>query len=149
MNCAIAVPMEESQVRWTTYKNLSMWFNEWENELYRLDFGRYNNSGSFIIPENQLKRIINFYETALSLDGSEERCVGRPAVEFYDPNLPAAYKRTSKLSMTPITMITGSLAAGEPLAPHFHFQTKAKNKDKMKIECETLENMKCVMGQFG
>ena len=41
------------------------------------------------------------------------------------------------------------LAAGEPLCPHFQFPTKAKNKDKMKIECEMLENMKCIKGQFG
>ena len=55
MNCAVAVPMEERQVRWTTYKNLSMWFDEWENKLCRLGFGSHNDSGSFIIPENQLK----------------------------------------------------------------------------------------------
>ena len=127
MNCAVAIPMEECQVRWTTYKNLSMWFDEWESELCRLGFGNHDESGSLIIPENQLKHIINFDETALSLDGLEGRCGGRPAVEFYDPNLPASYKRTSKLSVT-ITMITGSLAAGEPLAPHFQFPTKAKRR---------------------
>ena len=80
-------------------------------------FGNHSESGSFIIPENQLKCIINFDETALSLDSSEGRCGGRPAVEFYDSSLPAAYKRASKSSMT-ITMTTGLSAAGEPLAQH-------------------------------
>ena len=46
-------------------------------------------------------------------------------------------------------MITGLSATGEPLAPHFQFPTKAKNKDKMKIEYEMLEKMKLVNGQFG
>ena len=96
-----------------------------------------------------LKCIINFDKTALSLDGLEGRCGGRPGVELNDPNLPAAaYKRTSKSSSTNTT-ITGSSAAGEPIAPHFQFPTKAKNKDNMKIEYEMLEKMRLVNGQFG
>ena len=125
-----------------------MWFDEWESELCRLGSGNHDESGSFIIPENQLKHTINFDEAALSLDGSEGRCGSRPAVEFDDPNPSALYKRTSKSSMT-IAMITGLSAAGEPLAPHFQFPTKAKNKENMKIECEVLENMKLAKGQFG
>ena len=126
-----------------------LWFDEWESEFSRVGFGsHHNDNGSFIIPENQLKRIINFDQTALSLDGSEGRCEHQSAVEFYNPNLHAAYKRTSKLSMT-ITMTIGLSAAGEPLAPHFQFPTKAKNKENMKIECKVLEKMKCVKGQFG
>ena len=92
-----------------------------------IGFSNHNESGSFIIPENQLQCIINFDETALSRDGSEGRCGDRPAVEFYGPNLPETYKRTSKLSMA-ITMITGSSAAGEPLAPHFQFPTRLRMK---------------------
>ena len=143
----VAIPMEECQVRWTTYKNLSIWFDEWESKLCWLGFGYHNEHGLFIIPDEQLKHIVNFNETALSLDGSEGRCGSRPAVGFYDPNLPA-YKRTSKSSMT-LTMITAFSAAGESLAPHFQFPTKAKNKDNMKIECEILEKTKLENGQFG
>ena len=113
--------MEECQARWTTYENQSIGLLNGK--------ANYDDHGSFIIVlDKQLKCIINFDETALSLDGPEGQCGGRPAGEFYDPNLPAAYKRTSKSSVT-IVMITGSSAAGDPLDPNFQFPTKSKNKN--------------------
>jgi len=91
---------------------------------------------------------VNIDETALSFDGSEGRCGGRPAIQFTDPNLQASYKRTSKSSTT-ITMITGSSAAGEPIPPHFQFPTKAKDDTNKKIKAEAIKHLKDVFGVFG
>ena len=102
-----------------------MWFYEWEKDLVDLGFGQ-RVDGPVTIPENQLGRIRNISETALSLDGANGCCGGRPRVEFYDSSIPVSHRRPSKSSMT-ITMITGSAAAGgEAVASHFQFPTKAK-----------------------
>jgi len=47
-------------------------------------------------------------------------------VTFYDKRFPQLGKATSKSALT-ITMISGSNAAGEPIAPHFQFQTSAQS----------------------
>jgi len=106
-----------------------------------------DSEGIFIISGEQLKRIVNIDETALSFDGSEGRCGGRPAIQFTDPNLQASYKRTSKSSTT-ITMITGSSAAGEAIPPHFQFPTRAK-EDTAKIKNDVFKYLKKVLGVFG
>jgi len=139
--------MEERRVRWTTYSNLSLWFNQWETSLQNLGFGSRDATGKFVIHREQLSRIINIDETALSFDGSEGRCGGRPAVEFFDPTLQASHKRTSKSSVT-ITLIAGSSAAGEAIPPHFQFPTRAKGENA-KIDVQVYEFVKGVLGKFG
>ena len=47
-----------------------------------------------------------------------------------------------------ITMITGSSAAGEAIAPHFQFPTKAK-PENAKLNIDILTKMKTVEGVFG
>ena len=60
---------EERRVRWTTFSNLQMWFNNWETTLIDLGFMEDDGSGKYIIPDDQLRNILNFDETCLSLDG--------------------------------------------------------------------------------
>ena len=142
----VAVPMEERRTRWTTYSNISIWFDKWEYDLKDLGFATDNEGGGINIPLNQLQRIINIDETALSLDGAAGRCGGRPSVLLTDPLLQASFTRTSKSSIT-VTMITGSSAAGEPIAPHFQFPTRAKENPKFNIEIARW--LKKVRGKFG
>ena len=80
------------------------------------------------IPPDQLVRILNFDETAMSLDGSLIAAGGRSKAVFYNPNSPLVGKAKSKESAC-TTMITGSNAAGEPILPHFQFQTLAQSQD--------------------
>ena len=89
----ISIPMEERRSRWTTYSNINMWFNQWETNLLELGFA-YRQNGSIVIPPRQLKHIINIDKTALSLDGANGHCGGRPRVEFYHSSLPASHRRT-------------------------------------------------------
>ena len=108
---------EDRRIRWRTYGNISSWFDNWERDLVELGFASYDKRGQCVIPDNQLRFIINFDETCLSADGSEGRRGGRPEIILHDPRLPMAGKAINKDSLT-ATMITGSNAAGEALVPH-------------------------------
>ena len=61
------------QVRWTTFKNISSWFNNWESDLVELGFATGGGNGKVTISAEQLYFIINFDETCLSVDGSKGR----------------------------------------------------------------------------
>ena len=62
---------EARRIQWTQAKFLNMWFNTWEKNLITLGFAmREDGAKGISIPPDQLVRILNFDETALSLDGS-------------------------------------------------------------------------------
>ena len=109
---------EERRVKWTTWHNLDLWFGSWEMTLLKLGFFEHDSVGKHIIPEHQLRNILNFDETSLSLDGSSISRGGRPPMVYEDPRLPRVGMSTSKTSQTTM-MITGSNAWGEALPPHF------------------------------
>ncbi|KAL7546421.1 hypothetical protein ACHAWF_015054 [Thalassiosira exigua] len=154
LHAAKAKSGEERRIRWTTYNNLKMWFENWERDLLELGFAKVaighpdHEDGEVYIPSDQMKNIINFDETCLSLDGSQGARGGQPEVVFFDPNLPNPGKGTSKSSKT-TTMITGSNAAGEALPPHFQFQTDAKTDEGQRFRNEMMEWMLNVRGKFG
>ena len=93
-------------------------------------------------------QIANLEETCLSLDGSNSTCGGRPTVTYYDVQFPQLGKSTSKSAMS-TTMITGSTAAGEPLPPHFQFQTPSQSAENESIRIEMMQYMLDVRGTFG
>jgi hypothetical protein len=60
-------------IRWTTYKTLSLWFDNWERNLVELGFAYYDPiTNKVCIPEEQLINILNFDETCMSMDGSTQ-----------------------------------------------------------------------------
>ena len=67
---------------------------------------------------------------------------------YYDVHFPQLGKATSKSALT-TTMISGSTAAGEPLPPHFQFQTSAQSAEAEAIRIETIRYMLDVKGTFG
>jgi hypothetical protein len=92
---------EDRRVRWTKYKNISMRFDNWENDLVELGKAvRDPISSKVLIPEEQFKNIGNFDETCLSLDGSNNNRGGRPECVIYDPRFPLVGKATSKSALT-------------------------------------------------
>ena len=119
---------EERWVRWTTYSNLELWFSTWEKTLLDLGLLEQDEDGKVYIPSAQLRSILNFDETWLSLDGCSVNRGGCPAAYYYDPRLPQVGISTSKTSQT-ITMITGSNAWGEALPPYFQFMTSAQTDE--------------------
>ena len=94
------------------------------------------------------KRIANLDETCLSLDGSNSTRGGRPTTTYYDVRFPQLGKSTSKSALS-TTMITGSTAAGEPLPPHFQFQTSSQSSEHESIRIEMMRYMLDVRGTFG
>ena len=142
---------EERRIRWTTYQNLAMWFSNWKNVLLELGFGEMDGVGpaaKFVIPDDQLGRILNLDETSISFDGSTGRTGGRPAVTFSDPRLPSVGKPSSKSSSS-LTMIAGSTALGEGIPPHFQFPSRAQTEERQKFKYDTLRYLKGVRGCFG
>ena len=148
LNAKKSEKVEDRRIRWTTLKNLAMWFDNWEKELEELGFGTRDSDGNFNIPDEQLLRIINIDETCLSLDGSSGNRGGRPEVHFYDPRLPSLGKATSKSALT-TTMIGGSNALGEAVPPHFQFQTSAQTTDTMRLRNDLVRFIPKVRGKFG
>jgi hypothetical protein len=54
-----------------------MWFKNWENQLVALGFATHEGDARTIeISKDQLTRVINFDETALTLDGIGPQGVG-------------------------------------------------------------------------
>jgi hypothetical protein len=85
-------------------------------------------------------------ETCISLDRSDNRG-GRPTVTYYVKHFPQLGKATSKTVLT-TTMISGSNAAGEPIAPHFQFQTSAQSDEAKAIRIECMRFMLDVRATF-
>ena len=143
LNCA-----EDRRIRWTTFQNIDLWFDGWQNFLVAHGFGTIDENGELVLEDFAASRIINMDETCISLDGSNGNRGGRPSVTFYDKRFPQLGKATSKTALT-TTMISGSSAAGEPLPPHFQFQTSAQTAEAEYIRIECIRYMLDVRAQFG
>jgi hypothetical protein len=142
-----ASKVEDRRIRWTNYRNISMWFDNWERDLVDLGTAtRDPSTNKVTIPKEQLSNIANFDESCLSLDGSNSERGGWPKVVLYDPRFPHAGMATSKSALT-TTLITGSTAAGEALPPHLQFQTKAKTADTMRIQYDVAEHIPSILGE--
>ncbi len=64
-----------------------MWFNNWENQLVTLGFATCKDGVKAIdISTEQLTQILNFDETALTLDLSGTAAGWRPQAIFYNPH---------------------------------------------------------------
>ena len=128
LRCGKVNNAEEIRVRWTTYFNIKSWFDNWEKDLVKLGFAFTNDNDNTVIPDEQLKWILNIDETCLVMDGSKCNHGGCPEVMFYSRTLPNLRKSTIKSSVW-TTMITGSTAAGEAFPLHFQFSTTSKSEE--------------------
>eukprot|EP00804_Cyclotella_cryptica_P002589 CCRYP_010430-RA/>CCRYP_010430-RA protein AED:0.08 eAED:0.03 QI:0/0/0/1/0/0/2/0/413 len=138
---------KDRRVKWTTYYNLKTWFDSWQEELIELGFAKYDENKVFI-PPDKLEHILNVDKTCLVLDGSKGNRGGRVEVIFYSPYLPNLGKATIKNSAT-TTMIAGSTAAGEPILPHFHFQTRAQSVETQSVNINLVTFLPNSIGTFG
>ena len=53
---------EDRRIKWTTYTNIKMWFDNWARDLLELGFAK-KVDGMIVIKQDQLKNIINVDET--------------------------------------------------------------------------------------
>jgi hypothetical protein len=71
LSASKAKQVEDRRIFWTKYKNISMWFDNWERDLVELGTASLDPlTNKPYIPKEQLSNICNFDETCLSLDGS-------------------------------------------------------------------------------
>jgi hypothetical protein len=101
------------------------WIDNFRAFLIKFDFAGVGDDGEPTFTEAQLRQIMNVNETEISLDASNTRAGGRPAVSFHDPHLPATCRSMAKLSLA-CAGIFGSSAAGECVPPHFQLPTREK-----------------------
>ena len=137
LNADVSPTVAERRVRWTTYANLNAWFKNFWAFLIEFDFAGAGDYGEPTFTDAQLRRIMNVDETEISLDASNTRAGGRPAVSFHDPHLPLTSRSTAK-SLLACTGIFGSSAAGECVPPHFQLPTNATAEEREKIRFKFL-----------
>ena len=142
-----ATGAEERRIRWTSFRNLNQWFDNWGRDLVQLGFAHMEGN-EIIIPIEQLARIVNVDETCLALDGGSGIRGGQPEIIYFGRNLPDVGKGFSKSSNT-TTMITGSSAVGEAIPPHFQFTTAAQCDETKRLRCDIQSFMPKVRGKFG
>ncbi len=148
LNAYVSPVVEERRVRWTTYANLNAWFDNFRAFLIEFDFAGVGDDGEPTFTKVHLRRIMNVDETEISLDASNTRAGGRPAVSFHDPHLPLTSRSTAK-SLLACTGIFGSSAAGECVPPHFQLPTSATAEEREKIRFEFLTHTLDTRGRFG
>ena len=94
--------MQDHQSCWLTDGDMTIWFNQWRIDLAELGFAKAidkaNGDGSIKIPPDQLAKIINIDETALSLDGNQGRCGGRPPFNSVIPTSKGAVPESRKVT---------------------------------------------------
>lgn len=149
-NVSIARAVEERRRLWTTYYNLSLWFEGWGwgRFVIQFGFGTFSSDNKVSFSLEQRRRIANIDETEISLDGSTSLAGGRPSVHFYDPNLPLASKPASRSSIK-CTGIFGSNAAHECIPPHFQLPTEAKAAEREKVRADFQTFLEKTNGRFG
>ena len=148
---------EQRRKEWTTFRNLSRWFDTFGNELLRLGFAREKNvedgnlaeDGSVIITEEQKARIINLDETSITLDGTKSRKGGRPPVVFNAIDISHAASAPANKSSYSCTLICGSCADGQALPPHFQLCTAAQTVETQTINFDCFLKAPGIKGTWG
>ena len=147
---------EQRRVLWTTYSNIKLWYDTWEDTLIELGFARKKEDaddveaieGSLFFYKGQRRRIINLDETDGSMDNTNGKRGGRPPIVFYSGDIRGGATQASKSSYSP-TIICGSNAKGEALPPHFQLKTTAQSAEGQRINLDFVANCKSITGKFG
>jgi hypothetical protein len=92
LNVMVVRPIKERRVRWTMYGNLLKWFVVYRAFMLKYEITQPGSNGDdeMIVEEANLRWILNVDEIKMSLDGSNTRAGGRPAVTFFRPTPPNA-----------------------------------------------------------
>ena len=116
--------LEKRRAKWTTYKNLNIWFNKWEGLLIDIGFERLKREGdecevSVVFFDGQKDRIIKLDEKYGALDKKCGQRGGIPSFIFYSEDISGGASRANKNSYS-LKIISGSSSMGDSLPLHFH-----------------------------
>ena len=103
--------IEQMHSNWTTFSNLNLWFDNWEEILVDLVFGGRKKSneeyeGLIVFFDDQKDRIINLDETDGLLDNKNGQRGGQPIFVFYSTEVYGGSSRANKTSYS-TTIIVG------------------------------------------
>ncbi len=99
LSASKAKQVEDRRIHWTNYKNISMWFNNWERDLIEIGTASLDLlTNKPNIPKEQLSNICNFDKTCLSLDGSNSNRGGQPAWYCMIPDSPWLERQHQRVS---------------------------------------------------
>lgn len=138
---------EARRIEWTTWDNLNLWFDTWEERMLELGFATKKENGE--LEWVDLERMINIDETALTLDEATSAGKGgRPPEVYHDGELSRTGTAAHKSSDCS-TGLFGCTAAGTALPPHFQFKTSATTTEREKIKLEAIKHVPQFLGRFG
>lgn len=144
--------VEMRRLIWTTFSNLSDWYDAWEKFLTTQGFASeiINESGAkeIVFSEEQKRRIINIDETNLSLDGSDGGRGGRPSCTITIKHCSRPGTAQNKTSVSS-SLMCGSNAAGEAMPLHIMFSSDASNEENYAVNAAWILALPRVTGIFG
>ena len=161
LQAANVATADDARLRWTTYDNLQLWFDDAKADLFasglaidqevsnqngellsEIDFRSPNNGG-----DDVKQRIINMDETHHHLSITTEKG-GPRSTMYHNPNLQRGYKRTVKAGRH-VTGVYATNAAGEALPPMYIFDSCATMEKNFRIKVSWLDGLPTVEGRFG
>ena len=140
--------VEMRRQMWTTFSNLTDWFDAWEDFALRQGFATKEGESTVCFSEDQKRRIINIDETNLSLDGADGGHGGRPAcsITIKNCNRPGTAQNKSSISSS---LMCGSNAAREAMSIHIMFSSDAKEESNYAVNAAWILDLPRVTAQFG
>lgn len=133
---------------WTTYPNLSLWYDGWEEFVVAKGFAlKLGDEVQF--KERAKYRICNLDETKLSLDGSDGGIGGRPCYTIQVKQQSFRTGTAANKASASSTLICGSNAAGEPMPIFVVFSSDAEHEVNFRVRADWLVGMPKVNCQFG
>jgi hypothetical protein len=147
-------PRASIRVQWLKYDIQLKNYQAWERILVERGYARMpenemerEEKGHVVFYPGQERRIVNFDEMKLTLDGTDESAGGRPATTPSFPGIPESGKAVDK-NDNKCTIMMG-IAGNEPLPPLIIFTCNTKNVEKRKLNFKALTGFKQVYAQYG
>jgi hypothetical protein len=157
---AIAVA-DDARLRWSTYTNLSKWFDDVKADLIssglvtdravhdengelvsEVDFGPPHRGG-----DDVKRRILNMDETHHDLSITSERG-GPRSIMYHNAGLQRGFKPGTKAGRH-VTGVYATSAAGEALPPMYIFDSSATTDKGYRVRVSWLDGLPSVEGRFG
>ncbi len=125
---------------WTTYPNLMLWYDGWEEFVLSKGFAVENPDGSVHFHERMTHQICNLDETKFYLDGSNGGIGGCPCCTIR-VKMKSRTGTASNKSGCSSTLICASNAAGEPMPMFIAFASEAESDEHYKVRADWLVRM--------
>ena len=125
---------------------MKTWFDSLSEFFVHYGFAERveNNStvGEICFLKGQTDRIVNLDESGLSLDNTDSKTGGRPAMGFFDPYLQESASTETHKSSYRLTGMFGCTASGRAIPLHLVLPTDATSDENMEIPFRMFKDFK-------